>query len=96
MKTATKKGSRMSNNRGIKHSISARPKSSQSVRFGMKDKVKVKPSKDRLTTIEQEYVRLFPVLAPPSQQCFFADDYNLQQPSALKYVPSTTNPNAEV
>lgn len=36
----------------------------------------------------------FTVPAMP-QQAFYSDDYNLAQPSALKYVPSTTCPTAE-
>ena len=47
------------------------------------------------TTLELDYARLFPVPQTP-QQCFYADDYDLRQPSALKYVPSTTSPTAEV
>ncbi len=62
----------------------------------MKPKVKMKPDNDsQPAAIEQDYVRLFTVPAAP-HQCFYSDDYNLQQPSALKYVPSTTNPTAEV
>jgi hypothetical protein len=45
--------------------------------------------------IENEYVRLFTIPDAP-HEAFYSDDYNLEQPSALKYVPSTTEPNAEV
>jgi len=61
----------------------------------MKDRVKQNSSKVQPGTIEQEYVRLFAV-PQTSHESFFSDKYNLEQPSALKYVPSTTVPNAEV
>ncbi len=44
--------------------------------------------------LEQDYHRLFTSPQTP-QQNFFVDDYNLAQPSVLKYVPTTTSPNAE-
>jgi len=56
----------------------------------MKNQMKTEaPSK-----IEQQYSRLFTSHQPPLQT-FYADDYNLAQPSVLKQVPSTTTPNAE-
>jgi hypothetical protein len=62
----------------------------------MENRGKIKmPSQTRPATIEREYVRLFTV-PPAPQQSFYADDYSLEQPSALKYVQSTTSPNAEV
>jgi hypothetical protein len=48
------------------------------------------------SVIEQEYIRLFAVPQAPQPPNFYADDYSLEQPSALKYVPSITSPNAEV
>ena len=95
MKIATKKRTRPSNNRGINQSTKSGPKSSHSVGFGMKSRVGMTPSKDRRETLEEEYSRLFDVPATLHQN-FYSDDYNLQQPSALKYVPSTTNPDAEI
>jgi len=56
----------------------------------MKDQLKTeKPSR-----IEQQHSRLF-TSQQTSPQVFYADDYNLAQPSVLKYFPSTTSPNAE-
>jgi hypothetical protein len=61
----------------------------------MKNQEKMQMSSERPTRIEQEYVRLFTVPETP-HQVFYSEDYDLRQPSALKYVPSTTEPNAEV
>jgi hypothetical protein len=83
------------NGRDIKRSTKTAGKSSRSVGGKVKDQVKMKSSKDRPAKIESDYVRLFTVPDAP-HQAFYSDDYNLEQPSALKYVPSTTNPNAEV
>jgi hypothetical protein len=83
------------NGHGIKQSTKRGTESSRSVRLRMKDQVKTTMSDVRPKTIEQEYVRLFTVPQTP-HPCFYSDNYNLEQPSALKYVPSTTAPNAEV
>ena len=95
MKVIAKKKRQPSHRHGIKQSTKNGAKSSRSVGFRMKNQLKTKMSLARPTTIEQEYVRLFTVPQTPDQ-CFHTDDYNLEQPSALKYVPSTTAPNAEV
>ena len=81
--------------RDIKRSTKTTGKSSRSVGVKVKNQMKMKPSNNRPSKIEDEYVRLFMVPDAP-HQAFYSDDYNLEQPSALKYVPSTTNPNAEV
>jgi hypothetical protein len=81
--------------RDIKRSTKTAGKSSRSVGVNVKNKVKMKPSKDRPARIENEYVRLFTVPDAP-HECFYSEEYDLRQPSALKYVPSTTEPNAEV
>lgn len=81
--------------RDIKRPTKFADKSSRSVGVKMKDQDKMRSSKDRPVRLEEEYVRLFAVPESP-QQAFYTDDYNLAQPSALKYVPSTTEPNAEV
>jgi hypothetical protein len=61
----------------------------------MKNQVKMKPSKEPSVVLEEEYVHLFTAPATP-HQCFYSEEYDLRQPSVLKYVPSTTDPNAEV
>lgn len=81
--------------RGIKRSTKIAGKSSRPVGVKVKNQVKMKSSKDRPVRIENEYVRLFTIPDAP-HEAFYSDDYNLEQPSALKYVPSTTEPNAEV
>jgi hypothetical protein len=81
--------------RDIKRSTNTTGESSRSVGVKVKNQVKMTPSKDRPLKIEDEYVRLFTV-PDAANEAFYSDDYNLEQPSALKYVPSTTKPNAEV
>jgi len=81
--------------RDIKRSTKTAGKSSRSVGVKVKNQVKMKSSMDRPARIENEYLRLFTVPDSPREP-FYSDDYNLEQPSALKYVPSTTEPNAEV
>jgi len=81
--------------RDIKRSTRTAGKSKHSAGVKVKNQVKMKSSKDRPAKIENEYVRLFTVPDAP-HEAFYSDDYNLEQPSALKYVPSTTEPNAEV
>ncbi len=81
--------------RDIKRTTKTARKSSHSVGVKVRNQAKMKPDKSRPAKLEEEYVRLFTVLDAP-QQAFYSDDYNLEQPSALKYVPSTTDPNAEV
>ena len=82
--------------RDIKRSTKSAGKTSHSVGVKVRNQEKMKLSKDhRPTRLEGEYVRLFAV-PDNQQQEFYSDDYNLEQPSALKYVPSTTEPNAEV
>lgn len=49
---------------------------------------------DSPSKIERQHSRLF-ISQQVTTQTFYADDYNLAQPSVLKYVPSTTSPNAE-
>ena len=61
----------------------------------MHNRESISPSAAPLTTLEQEYVQFF-VSTAPHQQGFYAEEYSLAQPSALKYVNSTTSPNAEV
>lgn len=74
--------------------IAANP--AQPARVHMKNQGKTNmPSQTLPKTLEQEYVRLFPVPKAP-ERSFYVDDYDLRQPSVLKYVPSTTSPNAEV
>lgn len=81
--------------RDIKRSTKTAGKSSRSVGVRVKNQVKMKSNKDRAVRIEDEYVRLFAVPDRP-HECFYSEEYDLRQPSALKYVPSTTEPNAEV
>lgn len=79
--------------RAIKQTTTNAAGPAKSARTGMKKQGKTEmPSK-----IEREYSRLFPLPQVPDapQQTFYADDYNLAQPSTLKYVPSITTPNAE-
>jgi hypothetical protein len=95
MKATAKKKSQSSTRHGIKQSLITGAKSPHSEGFRVKKQVKTKMSNARPAKIEQEYVRLFTVPQIP-RQYFHSDDYNLEQPSALKYVPSTTSPNAEV
>jgi hypothetical protein len=95
MKATAKKKTQPSSRHGIKQSLKVGAKSPHSEGFRVKKQVKTKMTNARPVTIEQEYVRLFTVPQTP-HQCFYSDDYNLEQPSALKYVPSTTAPNTEV
>lgn len=86
----TKNNSHRNRPRVIKHPIANAAKPARSPRSRMKNQVNTKvPSK-----LEQGYSRLFTSPQTP-QQNFYADDYSLAQPSVLKYVPSTTSPNAE-
>jgi hypothetical protein len=97
MKSKAKNKTRRSAHRDIKLATNNSLKSLPSVKGRMKNRGKTTmPSMTRQSAkIEQEYARLFTVPQTP-QQSFYADDYSLEQPSALKYVPSTTSPNAEV
>ena len=79
----------------IKALAKAVAKSSRSMGVRVKNQEKTKMNSVRPTTIEQEYVRLFTGPKTPLQG-FYSEDYDLRQPSVLKYVPSTTEPNAEV
>lgn len=58
----------------------------------------VSPKKQQKTRkrseIEREYQRVFFAYPLPNQGIYTEDD-SLEQPSALKYVPSTTTPSAE-
>ena len=95
MKAIEKKKTQPSYRRGIKQSTKAGTKFPRSGGGRVNNQVKTKMNNTRPAMIEQEYVRLFMVPLVP-HPCFYSDDYNLEQPSALKYVPSTTEPNAEV
>jgi hypothetical protein len=95
MKPNAKNKTQPSKDRGIKRSTEIGAKSSRSVGVRMKNQEKTEMNRMRPTRIEQEYVRLFTVPETP-HDCFYSEDYDLKQPSALKYVPSTTEPNAEV
>ena len=95
VKPSNKSVMRKGSGRGIKRSTKIAGKSSRSVGVKVKNQVKMKSSKDRPARIEDEYVRLFTVPDTP-HECFYSEEYDLRQPSALKYVPSTTEPNAEV
>lgn len=97
MKSKAKNKTRKSTHRDIKLATKKTLTSLPPVKGRMKRKGETTmPSMTRQSAkIEQEYVRLFTVPQTP-QQSFYADDYSLKQPSALKYVPSTTSPNAEV
>lgn len=93
---ADKKVSHTNRHRAIKLSTKIAAKPVHPARANMKNQGKINmPSQTLQTTLELDYARLFPVPQTP-QQCFYADDYDLRQPSALKYVPSTTSPTAEV
>jgi hypothetical protein len=55
---------------------------------------KAKKSKKQGTVLEREYHLVFaPHFLP--HQGLFTDDDSLEQPSALKYVPTTSTPCAE-
>jgi len=55
---------------------------------------KQKHHKGREKKLEQKYQQLFtPHLLP--RQGLYTDADSLEQPSALKYVPSTATPNVE-
>ena len=56
---------------------------------------KVKSSRTRSKSkLEREYRQIFLTRQLPYQGIYTEED-TLEQPSALKYVPSTTTPNAE-
>lgn len=97
MKSKAKNKTRRSAHHDIKLATRNRLKSLPPAKGRMKNRGKTTmPSMARQSAkIEEEYVRTFAVPQNP-QQSFYADDYSLEQPSALKYVPSTTSPNAEV
>ena len=50
--------------------------------------------KSRKKTLEQDYRQVF-TPHPLPYQSVFTDEDSLEQPSALKYVPTTTTPYAE-
>lgn len=58
-----------------------------------KKEPKKEPRKGK-STPEMDYRQLFTPLPLPYQGVY-TDDDSLEQPSALKYVPATTTPNAE-
>jgi hypothetical protein len=51
-----------------------------------------KRTKTRPVTIEQDYVQIFNP-HPLPYQGLYTDEDSLEQPSQLKYVPSTTTPS---
>jgi len=53
---------------------------------------KSKKAKQGPATIEQNYVQLF-TPHPLPYQGLYTDEDSLEQPSQLKYVPSTTTPS---
>jgi hypothetical protein len=55
---------------------------------------KQKPPKKRNKTIEQEYQQTFTPHTLPYQG-IYSDDDSLEQPSELKYVPTTSTPRVE-
>jgi hypothetical protein len=93
MATSKKKRTQLSSHHDINQSTKTGAKSSRSVGVMMKNQRNTKMPSNAPTTLEQQYVQVF---NQQSERSFYADDYNLEQPSALKYVPSTTSPNAEV
>jgi hypothetical protein len=62
---------------------------------GAKKKVKARTKKRRDSTIEKEYKHIFsPMPLPNGGQ--YSDEDSLEQPSALRYVPSTTRTTVEM
>ena len=90
-----KNNSPSNRDRAIKQGTKIVAKRATPARARMDNQRKTKMPSHTMPPIEQEYVRLFSVPQAP-QPSFYADDYSLEQPSALKYVQSTTSPNAEV
>ncbi len=56
------------------------------------DRTPTGAQKKKVTTTEQTYVQIF-TPHPLPYQGLYTDEDSLEQPSQLKYVPSTTTPS---
>ena len=73
--------------------MKVRPKSLRFGRSGMNNQTTSKVrSKGQPATIEDEYLRVFTSI-PLQNHGPYGDNYSLEQPSELKYMPSTTSPH---